>query len=217
MSEEGLNIYMAAEVAFESQDTYIATFIALTEFDPRFERPPTAILGSVLIPELPPPQPWPFLKLSIASRARRYKVCQAPPLPLRPLPYLRWHGRVKACMNSLPREVVGPKSRRLLRHCDSGVFLRYDGSVPVGFFFEVSMVGLKPPRPPRGGNFPLKVRQALLEAARHKCQRCGSTERLEADHIEPLWLGGEPTFENGQVLCRVCHLRKSKEEGSFIL
>jgi hypothetical protein len=215
VSDEGLNIYLAAEAIYDSQERYIATFIALTKFDPRFVNTPKAILDGVLVPELPPPQPWPFLKFSIASGARRYKVCQAPPPPRRPLPHFGWYARVKRCMDSLPREVVGPKSRRRLSHYDSGTLLRYDTDGPVGLFFEVSVVDLKPPMPPRSGNFPPKVRRALLEAAGYKCQRCGSTESLQVDHIEPLWEGGEPTFENGQVLCRVCHLQKSKDEGSL--
>ncbi len=77
-------------------------------------------------------------------------------------------------------------------------------------------VGKKKPReffaPPRGGNFPLSVKRALLEAAEHRCVRCGSAENLQVDHIEPVHMGGEGTFENGQVLCRACHQAKTNAE-----
>jgi 5-methylcytosine-specific restriction endonuclease McrA len=44
------------------------------------------------------------------------------------------------------------------------------------------------------------------------CRRCGSTERLELDHIVPRFAGGEPTRENAQTLCRPCNRKKFWEE-----
>lgn len=44
------------------------------------------------------------------------------------------------------------------------------------------------------------------------CKRCGETDRLEVDHITPIFLGGDNSLENLQVLCRSCHSFKSKED-----
>lgn len=58
------------------------------------------------------------------------------------------------------------------------------------------------------------------------CRACGSTERLEVDHIDPaskereidaLWLCSEPVrnaeLAKCQVLCRKCHEAKNAREG----
>ena len=37
---------------------------------------------------------------------------------------------------------------------------------------------------------------------------CGSTERLEVDHIVPLSRGGTNDAENLRVLCSMCHHRR---------
>jgi len=42
----------------------------------------------------------------------------------------------------------------------------------------------------------------------YKCVTCGSTERLEADHILAESRGGDTTFENLQTLCKSCNCRK---------
>ena len=58
------------------------------------------------------------------------------------------------------------------------------------------------------------------------CVRCGSTERLEIDHIDPalkvdhrLWswsaVRREAELAKCQVLCRPCHLAKSIEGGEM--
>ena len=36
----------------------------------------------------------------------------------------------------------------------------------------------------------------------------------EADHIEPLWAGGEHTPQNFQLLCQPCHKAKTKIEAA---
>lgn len=38
-----------------------------------------------------------------------------------------------------------------------------------------------------------------------KCTKCGSTNRLELDHIIPRFMGGPTTRENSQTLCRSCN------------
>jgi hypothetical protein len=45
-----------------------------------------------------------------------------------------------------------------------------------------------------------------------KCARCGSTERLELDHIIPRFMGGPTTRENSQTLCRPCNRSKFWDE-----
>ena len=224
VSEEDLDIYLAKRPkqkwsARQTRTRNTATLICFGKFNPQEEG---LLIDDTLLGKLPPPQPWPFLKLSIASSARRYKVCQAllprqtfPPAMLLSsvrIPY----ERQSTLIASLPCEIVGAKSRRKLRVHDEDMCFHYENEgILIALFYVVWSVYLLPPILARPGNFLPKVRQALLETADYKCQRCGSSERLEVDHMEPLWKGGEPTFENGQVLCRDCHLRKSRKEGSF--
>lgn len=40
------------------------------------------------------------------------------------------------------------------------------------------------------------------------CARCGSTHRLELDHIIPRFAGGKATRENAQTLCGSCNRKK---------
>jgi hypothetical protein len=40
-----------------------------------------------------------------------------------------------------------------------------------------------------------------------KCQNCGSTYRLNYDHIDPWMLGGETTAQNLRLYCRNCNER----------
>lgn len=61
-------------------------------------------------------------------------------------------------------------------------------------------------------NFSAAQRRALLRSARHQCQRCGSGEKLEVDHIVPVSHGGTDAEHNGMVLCRECHREKSSAE-----
>lgn len=57
-----------------------------------------------------------------------------------------------------------------------------------------------------------QLRQQQL-ARSSQCQQCGSTTRLEADHIIPIADGGSPTNPaNLQTLCRDCHRRKTRAE-----
>lgn len=56
-------------------------------------------------------------------------------------------------------------------------------------------------------------RQAVFERDGPQCVLCGSTDRLEADHIKPWSLYPEFRYEveNGRVLCKVCHNKRAKE------
>jgi hypothetical protein len=64
----------------------------------------------------------------------------------------------------------------------------------------------------RPHDFTPATRRALLEAAGHRCQRCGTRDRLAVDHIVPIMLGGTKAPENGLVLCADCHLAKTRAE-----
>lgn len=62
---------------------------------------------------------------------------------------------------------------------------------------------------PRTGPTPeyLTWRLSVLIRDGHKCVRCGATEQLDADHIQPQALYPELRFDvnNGRTLCRPCH------------
>ena len=68
-------------------------------------------------------------------------------------------------------------------------------------------------------------REAALLSLGGKCARCGSTERLELDHIDPttktfavgdLWSVSKARYDaeivKCQLLCRACHIVKSVED-----
>ena len=68
----------------------------------------------------------------------------------------------------------------------------------------------KAQRPAGPGTIPAHVKRAVWERDGGRCslvgdggRRCGSTARLEFDHIEPVALGGASTAENVRLLCRV--------------
>ena len=49
----------------------------------------------------------------------------------------------------------------------------------------------------------------LGERAGYKCAICGSSKKLEIDHIHPVSKGGSDDFENLQLLCKSCNISKS--------
>lgn len=49
------------------------------------------------------------------------------------------------------------------------------------------------------------TRLAVFERDGHVCVRCGSTDRLEVDHILPKSCGGPHIFENLRTLCKSCN------------
>ncbi len=56
-----------------------------------------------------------------------------------------------------------------------------------------------------------RERSAALARARRACERCGRSDlKLEIDHIVPLSRGGENVRGNLQVLCRMCHIAKTR-------
>lgn len=44
------------------------------------------------------------------------------------------------------------------------------------------------------------------------CRRCGAVWELQCDHVIPRGRGGPSVVENGTVLCRPCHERKTEWE-----
>ncbi|MDR3181701.1 MAG: HNH endonuclease [Planctomycetaceae bacterium] len=56
---------------------------------------------------------------------------------------------------------------------------------------------------------PQAVKDAVYERDGGKCLCCGTTQRLEYDHIFPYSKGGQETVSNIQLLCRSCNASKS--------
>lgn len=53
-----------------------------------------------------------------------------------------------------------------------------------------------------------RVRRAVLERCRRRCEDCGAPGRLEVHHVRPLSDGGAPLdLDNVRALCRRCHFR----------
>ena len=64
--------------------------------------------------------------------------------------------------------------------------------------------------------FPTKVKLAAFEACGGRCYHCDIKIRSgngpHYDHRVPDALGGKPTAENVQVLCKTCHRLKTSSE-----
>ncbi|MBA2412262.1 MAG: HNH endonuclease [Burkholderiaceae bacterium] len=66
-------------------------------------------------------------------------------------------------------------------------------------------------RPP----IPLLIRRLVLERDGRQCLRCGSTDHLALDHIQPWSEGGRHLVDNLQVLCAPCNRWKGTRMMSF--
>lgn len=86
----------------------------------------------------------------------------------------------------------------------------------VGFAFKMAIEHLKkqlvestsPAKMPRGNSRYIPKSLERFIFIRDKCcTNCGSTHRLEIDHIKPFALGGKTTKENLRVLCYSCNQR----------
>jgi 5-methylcytosine-specific restriction endonuclease McrA len=72
----------------------------------------------------------------------------------------------------------------------------------------------RPPRSPlkqRSGGRQHTFRRKTLQRYGLRCIVCGSTDRVEAHHVNPLGDGGEPEGE-GVPLCLRCHRRVTAAE-----
>lgn len=67
----------------------------------------------------------------------------------------------------------------------------------------------------KGKEFPYRVKKEAIERAGNKCERCGSTERLQVHHRLAIWFASEffpqianhvlTSIRNAEVLCAECH------------
>jgi len=60
----------------------------------------------------------------------------------------------------------------------------------------------------RRDRIPEPVRIAVWRRDEGKCNRCGSRENLEYDHIIPVSRGGSNTERNVELLCERCNREK---------
>lgn len=64
--------------------------------------------------------------------------------------------------------------------------------------------------------FPKAVRVAVIKRATDakgviRCEEChDAAKAFDIDHINPDAMTGEPTLENAKLLCKGCHLEKTK-------
>jgi len=64
--------------------------------------------------------------------------------------------------------------------------------------------------PARRNRIPDSVRLFVWQRDEGKCVKCGSSQKLEYDHIIPLTEGGSDTERNIQLLCEGCNRQKGK-------
>lgn len=64
------------------------------------------------------------------------------------------------------------------------------------------------------GKYTAEEWEALLECFGRACLRCGSVDRLCADHVVPLDKGGLGGIENIQILCWSCNCSKSNRHST---
>ena len=72
-------------------------------------------------------------------------------------------------------------------------------------------------RGPRSRGFPEAVRLAILARDRNQCQLAyaGCTGwATDADHIIPVFEGGDDEMANGQAACPACHKIKTQAEAA---
>jgi 5-methylcytosine-specific restriction endonuclease McrA len=61
-----------------------------------------------------------------------------------------------------------------------------------------------------GTHFTFREWEQLLRAHEGRCAYCGATERIEADHRQPLCRGGSNDIRNILPACRPCNRRKHR-------
>jgi hypothetical protein len=76
----------------------------------------------------------------------------------------------------------------------------------------------KTPPPSKGDHVPAHVRREVWRRSLGRCEwvlesgeRCGSTRRVEVDHVDPKALGGRATIENTRALCRGHNLLAARQ------
>ena len=63
---------------------------------------------------------------------------------------------------------------------------------------------------------PKYVRRQTLKRDKYKCVKCGSNNRLEADHIKPFSEGGITHLSNMRTLCSKCHKKRTAFWRAFL-
>jgi len=56
-------------------------------------------------------------------------------------------------------------------------------------------------------------RERIDARCNHRCVFCGTTRRLQYDHIHPISRGGLHVEENLQLACRLCNTSKGNRAG----
>jgi 5-methylcytosine-specific restriction endonuclease McrA len=76
----------------------------------------------------------------------------------------------------------------------------------------------KTPPPSKSDRIPAQVRREVWRRSGGRCEwvlesgeRCGSTRRVEVDHVDPKALGGPPRIENTRALCRGHNLLAARQ------
>jgi 5-methylcytosine-specific restriction endonuclease McrA len=66
-----------------------------------------------------------------------------------------------------------------------------------------------------GGVFTKDEWLEILERYDRKCAKCGSADRIEADHVVPISRGGKNIASNIQPLCRICNASKGNRTEDY--
>jgi len=78
----------------------------------------------------------------------------------------------------------------------------------VEYLRSLSFIGrlYRPPQKRKG--ITPTIRRLIIERDGRVCLHCGTSERLQIDHIKPVVFGGGDESANLQTLCRSCNLAK---------
>ena len=60
-------------------------------------------------------------------------------------------------------------------------------------------------------SIPSEIRKIVFNRDNGRCNKCGSEDDLQFDHILPVSKGGATTIENLEILCQTCNLSKSNK------
>lgn len=52
------------------------------------------------------------------------------------------------------------------------------------------------------------IKKAIFSSRENKCAKCGTTDNLTLDHIDPLRKSGNNNLDNFQILCMECNRKK---------